>query len=281
MNQSVHSRPSGLALSVGRNKGNHMNAVFPFQIALPILKVKEKIDNNFLPEGDILGTCFSIGKGFLITASHVVDTIINCDGMVGIVDREKRMWHASPIIDIEKLDCDISIIKVEYTPMIYEMSVLNILWSTTKLGIFTDVSTIGYPHGSVETNSGFDYLPRGIKGSIVSAPDNFQRIGTSEKGFGVYELSFQVPAQLSGGPLIFQQETSTIVGLVIGNRSTKTLLFQNEEIIKSENKTVVVQQYDSMSLGIAVRQDTIFPLNSRILGDKIGDYLYKNELVSK
>ena len=258
-----------------------MSDVFPFQIALPICKVKEKQENNYIPEGDILGTCFSICKGILITASHVIDSIINCDGMVCMGDKVTKKWHASPIIAIDQLDCDISIIKVEHKPLFYEMSVLNLLWSTTKLAIFNDITTIGYPHGSVTTKSGFDYLPRGIKGHIVSAPDKFQRIGTHENSFGVYELSFQVPAQLSGGPLIFQKESSTIVGLVIGNRSTKTLLFQNEEIIESENKKVIVQQYDSMNLGIAVRQDTIFPLKSRILGENIGDYLYKNGLVNQ
>ncbi len=257
-----------------------MEQLLSFQIALPICKVKEKRGDDLIGEGDILGTCFSIGKGLLLTAAHVIEPIIGNCGVVGIFDRNTKIMHALPIIETEQIGCDIAVIKVEYNPEIYDKMVHTLSWLRIQLAVFNEVATIGYPHGTNVTEKGIEFIPRGMKGHIVSAPNSFQRIGTSEPAFGVYELSFQIPSQLSGAPLLVMAETPAVTGLVIGNKSTKTLIFQNEEVIEEEKKKVIVQQYDSMNLGIAIRQDALFPLYSKILGDNIADQLSKNCLVN-
>jgi hypothetical protein len=256
-----------------------MSEFLSFQIALPICKLKEKRGDTYIEEGDILGTCFSIGKGLLLTASHVIEPIIENHGIIGVFDRKSKNMHAIPIIDLDQLGIDVSIIKVEYNPEIYDSMIHTLFWQRGQLAVFSDVATIGYPHGTNITERGIEFLPRGLKGHIVSTPNSFQRIGVTEPAFGVYELSFQIPTQLSGAPLLTISDPPRVVGMVIGNKSTKTLIFQNEEIIEEEKTKVIVQQFDSMSLGIAIRQNTLFPLYSKMLGEKIADQISKNCLL--
>jgi hypothetical protein len=252
--------------------------LFSYSIAFPIVKAEVTKEGNFLIIGDILGTCFSIGGSFMITAKHVISPYIEAKELlvVGIANNETGELKAALVTDIELLDCDIAILKIEH---IYKESaswITSLKWYKTQLHTFHPVLMIGYPHGIRLVKEEVDIINRGFQGYVVSNPNKFCPIGYEKEPFGVYELNFQAPAALSGSPLLIPAGKPLISGLIIGNSSTKILVLENEEIIEEKSERKVVQQYESMTLGIAVQQTDIFLLTSKILRNSIGDYLKYN-----
>ena len=252
---------------------------FTFAIAFPITKATRDPDGNYVIKGDILGTCFSIGGTYMITASHVLEPIGDEIGIVGITNRETKQLKAAKIIDKENLLFDISIIKVIFEDTDTEKWMQILRWYKDQLPVFYDVATIGYPHGVHVTEVDISVIPRGIKGHIISSPNKFLPLGWKGEPFRVYELNFQIPNQLSGGPLLSMINQPLITGVVIGNSSSKILVLENEEIVESTKEKVRVQEYNSMTIGIAVREEELFAMSSRILGGTIGNYLSDNNLL--
>jgi len=242
-------------------------------ISFPIARGELQPTGNYKFIGDILGTCFSMGGPYFITASHVLEQYKDHEIVIGIANRDTLKYHAVKIIEEEELFCDISIIKVDYGDNDYEKWIEVLSWNRNNLPIFRDVATVGYPHGKSILEDRISLIPRGFKGYITSLPDSFSPIGWKRKPFNIYELSFQIPNQLSGGPLIMNVDHPIITGVVIGNSSSKILVLENEEIIESKKEKTIVQEYNLMTLGIAVRETEILPINSRILGTTISEYL--------
>ena len=205
-----------------------------FSISMPIVTGETDPNGNFIAFGEILGTCFSIGGQYLLTADHVIKNISK-EGAIGIIDRDTRQIHAASIIETESLSCDIAIIKIKLENEGLSKFINTLQWSTESLSVFSEVSAIGYPHGKMQTENGLMIVPRGFKGYVISNPGHFVPLGYQGKPFSIYEINFQAPAGLSGSPLLLaSRNIFYVVGLIIGNSSSKILVFENEEIIRKK-----------------------------------------------
>jgi len=96
---------------------------------------------------------------------------------------------------------------------------------------------------------------RGFAGSVVSS----RQITNLRGQPWVYELTFSAPRGLSGAALMIAHRRY-VCGCILGNRTTKMMVFTDSEQVKSTNEITVVERYEAMHLGIAIRADQILPL---------------------
>ena len=248
---------------------------------MPIISAKRRTNDSFLLTGEIIGTCFSIGDDLMVTAGHIVKSTLESETerVVGLVDREKKFLKAAPIIEVERLRCDLAIVRLDF---MFEESAnwMHVLrWNRHPLSMFDQVKTLGYPHGLHNVDDRQLVIQRAMQGHIVSAPNLFKPIGFEGDPFGVYELSFQAPSAISGSPLLWGPNEPLISGLIIGNSISRMLVLQMEEYEEGAGEKTIIEQYESLAMGIAVRQTEIFNTNSDILGKTFLEYLEEKSLL--
>jgi hypothetical protein len=91
-------------------------AIVIYSISLPILRAKELPGDIFQVTGEVVGTCFSIGDGFMLTAGHVLDSLEmpGLVGVVGLTNHFTGLIKSARITGKEKLPCDIGLLKVDF-----------------------------------------------------------------------------------------------------------------------------------------------------------------------
>jgi len=94
----------------------------------------------------------------------------------------------------------------------------------------------------------------------------------------VYELPFACPRGLSGAPVFTADNTSRLVGLVAGNTATDMLLLRESAVTK-EGETTVFEQYERLTLGIAVQTASLLSVQSRLVGQSLREHLESHGLL--
>ena len=94
----------------------------------------------------------------------------------------------------------------------------------------------------------------------------------------VYELSFPCPRGLSGAPITTNTHDPQIAGVVVGNHSTKMLIFTDSERLQEGTETIV-ERYEALQLGIAIPNVQLFDIKSQLLKGTIGNHLNKCSLL--
>jgi len=257
-----------------------------YSISLPIFSAEPFPNEGFKIIGEIFGTCFSIGEGFMLTAGHVVREIQESAyiGVVGLLEPESRFPKGAPIVKSEILSCDLGIIEVDFIVKESAKWFSTLSWQQKPLTMLEPVKCVGYPYGLHNVEDRKSLVIRSFQGYIVAAVNRFKPLGMEGEPFSVYELSFQAPRGLSGSPLLREYGKLNVTGVVIGNSKSRMLVLESEEIEKQmgekATRKTVVEQYESLSLGVAVQAEEIFGIRSELLGDAIGGYFEKNKLLA-
>jgi hypothetical protein len=257
------------------------NGIPTYTISLPIHRAKELPDDSFIITGEIIGTCFPISSEFLITASHVIDALEAPEtvGVIGIVNPYDNFLKGARIVEYERLVCDVGVIKVKYVFPESANWICVLPWKQTTLSIFDEVKSLGYPYGLHKIDEKKSVVQRGFQGHIVSALNEFKPIGYDGRPFAAYELSFQAPRGLSGSPLITTHGSISISGMVIGNSKSSMMVLEMEEREENSSERLLVQQYESLSLGIAIQAKEILELKSGLVGSTIFELLEQNGML--
>lgn len=225
--------------------------------------IKKTPFENQLVIKQIYGTAFSIGDKCFLTAAHVVESAKENE-WAGIGYPEGQSWKVSSLIDSETItESDLGIVKADVP------NPKSLKWRFDQLSMLEDVQTVGYPYSLDLEN--LIIGARAFTGHIVAGPI-FQRLTAKPR---IYELSFQCPRGLSGAPLL---RKNSIVGMIIGNRTTQMLVFSDKEILAEGGKETIVERYESLQLGMALQSASVININSRILGT-IRNHLVNNGLV--
>ena len=253
-----------------------------YDTVLPVYIGEESPGGEQLLTGEVLGTSFGIGGGFLLTAAHVVS--ITKDGnqqnlFVGFADH-KGYVRPIPITHHEQLPNDIALLQMGKMPTDINVPFFQIKWDSQDLDPFAPVSTIGYPYGMHKIEDQQALTLRAFLGHIVSRLIAFRPIGFTGPPFRAYELSFIAPRGLSGAPLFKGERRNPVIkGLIIGNSESKMMVYQSSEHIREAEETTIVEQYETMTLGIAVTAGEILAQHSSLLGVTIGEHLKANRLI--
>jgi hypothetical protein len=252
-----------------------------YSISFPVLHARQLPNDVFYTEGEVEGTCFSLGNGFMLTAGHVARAIGSggLSGVVGLAEPSGKRFKAAPVVDIEELPCDLSVIRVAF---VYQESASwfhTLRWLRRPLNPFELVRCCGYPYGLHVVEKDKSVVQRAFQGYIVAALDEFKPLIYQGKPFSAYELSFPAPRGLSGAPLLTSAGEPHVTGIVIGNSKASMLVLETEEIERNSTEKKTLQVYESLSLGIAVQATDIYPAVSKLLGGTIGDYLEKSNIL--
>ncbi len=248
---------------------------------MPLLRADSRPDKTFLFSGAILGTCFSLGGNLMMTAGHVVRGIANgvVSATIGLVNQTPLRVKAANIIDVEELSFDLAVFAVDFVFPDSSKWFYTFPWSTSPRSMLEEVRSVGYPYGVHNIDDKISLLQRGFQGHIVSLPSEFKPLNYEGPPFPAYELSFAAPVGLSGSPLFTVSDTPHVLGIIIGNSKARMLILESEEVEKTPATTRVVEQYESLSLGIAVPGRHLLNLRSRLLGGTFAEYLQKNSLL--
>lgn len=222
---------------------------------------------RFVP-GDIVGTAFSIGGDFFITAGHVAKTFAGRDVIaIGNQLGSQGHWETCLILKHEVLaDLDLAVLKT--TPF---DAAKSFPWSVDELTMNASVYAAGFPYAL--NNPAASITTRAFSGSICS----LTRCDLLPEKPPVYELSFACPRGLSGAPLLQGQ---TLVGVVIGNHVTEMIIYSEEEYDKDSESLTIYEKTESLHLGIAVRSNAIVDIQSDLLECTIGTHLRKHNLTT-
>lgn len=216
------------------------------------------------------GTAFSIGGGFFLTAAHVMDVAtehpVCCMGVIAPGDAfpGHKIWAKSPITEIEHhREVDLAVFRCDGSPH------MALPWLTHGANVLTPVICSGFPYAHDIENERL--FTRAYSGSISASYQLFDL----EAHPVVYELSFSAPRGLSGAPVLvrFPDKPPHVIGYVIKNGKSSMLVGSSTEVIKEGGKETVVEQYESLSFGLAVASDTVLDLKSNLIGAKIGEHL--------
>jgi hypothetical protein len=233
----------------------------------------------FSATGEVAGTCFLLGGPFYLTAGHVVTRRDDDDyrATVGFLKSRSDNWHAADVVDVELLPDDLAIIQLATKGESAADAELAFPWVDGTLGPLTDVWTVGYAYGLHTVRDRPMVLQRAFRGHIVADPAEFEIPARSRDPFAAYELSFQAPRGLSGAPLLmgFGEHISdqSIVGVVVGNSSSQMLVYAEEDVDVTGTRTVIVQHWERLNLGLAVQGQSILERHSQLLGQSIREFL--------
>jgi hypothetical protein len=227
----------------------------------------KEIQDDIMILRQVIGTCFSIGGGYFLTAAHVLQDAYQCKWS-GISFPYEGRWQGSPFLDTEILeDLDIGVFKAE-TP-----NIKLLRWNDKSYPMLQAVQSIGYPYAVDFKN--IRLTVRGFAGHIVSE-QNFHDLKGKPR---IYELSFQAPRGLSGAPLFTVEKGMTVSGLIIGNRTTEMLIYSDKEIISDGKSEKIVERYEALQLGIAIQSIAILDINYTVLGGTLRKHLANHGLI--
>ena len=215
----------------------------------------------------VIGTCFSIGGDYFLTAAHVLKSALQYKWS-GISFAYKDMWHGSPFFNTQILeDFDIGIFIAE-TP-----NTKFLRWNDKSFPMLQAVQSIGYPYAFDSENR--QITVRSFAGHIVSE-QKFHRLKGNAR---IYELSFQAPRGLSGAPLLTLEKGKSVSGIIIGNSTTEMLIYSDKEIISDGIGENTVERYEALHFGIAIQSPQILDIYFTVLGGTLRTHLEKHGLI--
>jgi hypothetical protein len=146
-------------------------------------------------------------------------------------------------------------------------------WRRDGVNAFEPVRAVGFPYGIHRAADGVSAVQRGFQGHIVSRLPKFKPHRWRGPDFPVYEVSFAAPRGLSGAPLMNCAGQVHVFGVVIGNHQAKMLVLESEEKISEPPGVTIIQQYESLNLGVAICADFVGGLRSSLLSSTVHEYL--------
>ncbi len=117
------------------------------QMVCPVLVGKPDAAGPYNVHGNVLGTCFSVGGGFCLTAGHVVSELeARPNGTAALIAVPRgEAWSAVPVSRSEILDADIGVLEYSVAGSnLEDMPVLT--WDLENLSVLATVRTVGYPY---------------------------------------------------------------------------------------------------------------------------------------
>ncbi len=217
----------------------------------------------------------------MITAGHVAERIAfkpdDC-AVVALTDPDES-YIAAPVVELDALPHDLALIRVQFLQSNHAEFFIRHKWTGFNLQPLDDVQSWGFAYGHQEVMSLVFGVQRAFKGYVVCNRPGWQRLGTNDIPFPVYELSFQAPRGLSGAPLLNADTIPTVFGVVIGNSESRMLVHHSTEV-DAGGEQRITEQYESLTLGIAVRSDAILRLKSKLITGTIGEHLESKGLTA-
>lgn len=232
-----------------------------YQHVFPVVTGTRSADGRALMVEQVLGTAFCIGGGFWLTAAHVLRSA-NALGFV-----RDRDWLCAPIERQEFADAhDVAVFELR------QVTATPIGWHLAELPMSQNVLSVGFPYA---LNRDLNTVSvRAFRGPVV-APATTTRIPAKPR---VYELQFQCPRGLSGAPLLYEDTSLRVAGMVVGNAATEMLVLSDREVLK-DGSTSIVEKYEMLQLGIAIQASEILSLRFDLLGKTVRDHLSSHKLV--
>lgn len=222
--------------------------------------------NGSLDIKEIYGTAFSILNNNFITCAHTVEAALTHPVMaIGYLQKGESKALQISKHELFQLN-DSAIIQTDVE--IPESIALK--WVKQELNMLTDVCSFGYPYGWDSLHK--QILVRAFKGYISLRGRNHNYSKSPH-----YELSFQVPRGLSGGPVL---HANNICGMASGNEITEMVVFSQKEL---ENDGKIEKHYfktEALHTGIAMQTSSFLKLDSKLLGGDFETYLNKVGLMS-
>jgi hypothetical protein len=256
-----------------------------YAYSLPVAIGEQLEGGAFVLQGEIAGTCFALGHETFLTAGHVASNLpadgATTFGIVGAYRPDSQQFVGAIVRDVEILPNDIALLQVEYVLPEAQNWFHRLRWSTKPVIPLQAVKTVGYAYGIQRVGAKkANIITRAFEGHVVAALEEFLPVGETTDPFSAYELSFQAPRGLSGAPLFGSGNPPAVVGMVLGNSESRMLIFRGDESeVKSDGTIVHHEQYEAMSLGLAVQAKAIFDIESRILNGTVGKYLAEKGLL--
>jgi hypothetical protein len=224
----------------------------------------------FTPK-NVYGTAFNIGEDYFMTAGHSLKSAASENDTIAIGFVDGQDYLASEVLDYEIVpEFDVGFIKV----MARIDRAKGLEWEHKRIASLLDVGAMGHPY-ALDPES-HTLGSRSFKGYIVSR----RRFHGFPAKPWIYELSFQCPRGLSGAAVITLDGSPKIVGMVVGNHTTKMLVFSDSERI-SESKETIVERYEALQLGIALQSTGLLTINSRILKGTLSNHLKRYGLLGE
>lgn len=254
-----------------------------FSLSMPVYLARRLRQDVYQMAGQIEGTCFSIGGDIFLTAGHVVQTLQASDlvPVIGVFDSHGHAQQAVPVIEMEVLRCDLGILKVGAIHPPENDCVAHLPWAGRPLGQLDSVQSLGYAYGIHQIEGRTSIIQRAFRGYVVSDPVDFKPMGYSGDPFHVYEVSFSAPRGLSGSPLMTTSAHLKATGVVIGNSQSRMLILESEEVERGGGGRTLIQQYESLSLGIVVHAGEVFKSESQLLNKTLGEHLEGMKLLRR
>jgi hypothetical protein len=218
----------------------------------------------------------------MLTAGHVVSSIDRSSGNAIIVGVQgpDTYFQAAYVTEAELIGADLGLLKVDFVIPGSDRWFNRFRWADSPLDAFTRVRAVGYAYGMHRVEDRQSIVTRGFEGHIVSTLNEFKPLGSAGGPFSVHELSFMAPRGLSGAPLLNASGKVTIHGVVIGNSETRMMVFRSEERVAEPTATATVEQYEALTLGIAVAAGDVLSRESRLLGTSVRDHLEAHNLLA-
>lgn len=243
------------------------------QVVSPVVIGHQRPGGEFDIVGEVLGTAFSVGGGFLLTAAHVVHEFqARRDDVALVATPAGESWMASRVSQSEALDADIGVIECRKVGE----TLPALSWDVQNLDVLAPVRSFGSAYGTHVVDDERMIVARAFRGEVTCTLPRFKPIGLDGPAFSVHELSFQAPRGLSGAPLL-DGLSETVRGLVIGNSQTEMLLsFETE----TDSDGLSVERVERLTLGVAVRARDVISRASMLLAGTIGSHLEVHGLLA-
>lgn len=252
-----------------------------YSISFPVFSAVEVPGEAYKIEGEVQGTAFALGAEYMLTARHVL-VAASSGGQYQVVvglQAPDGFFKAARVADSEQLDADIALLKVDFVVPGSEGWFNRFKWREAPIEPFELVRSVGYGYGLQVIDDRRSVIVRGFQGHVVSRLDEFKPVGWVGKPVPAYELSFAAPCGLSGAPLLNSQGNVVVHGVVIGNSESRMLVFRSEERVGESSGVSTVEQYEALTLGIAVQASVVLNQTSKLLGMSVREHLAAHGLI--
>jgi len=251
-----------------------------YSIALPVFSAVPAPGEAYKIEGEVCGSAFALGDEYMLTARHVLlEASAGEHQMVVGLQAPDGFFKAARVVEAEPLHADIAILRVEFVVAGSDKWFNRFKWREAPVEPFEPVRVVGYGYGIHRVDDRQSLVVRGFQGHVVSRLNEFKPVGWTGPAFPAYELSFSAPRGLSGAPLLNSQGTVFVHGVVIGNSESRMLVFRSEERVHEGTTATTVEQYEALTLGIAVEASTVLAQRSALLGKSIREHLVDHALL--
>ena len=216
----------------------------------------------------------------MLTAKHVlVEASSRGHQIVVGLQAPNGFFKAARVVQSEQLDADIALLDVEFVVAGSDRWFNRFKWREPPVEPFERIHVVGYGHGMYRVDDRESLVVRAFQGHVVSRLDEFKPVGWAGSAFPVYELSFAMPLGLSGAPLLNSQGAVFVHGVVLGNSEARMLVFRSEERLTHGAVVAAVEQYEALTLGIAVEAKAVLTQTSTLLGKTIREHLVEHHLI--